>query len=183
MRVMDKKLKVTRRNVLGAGSASVVALTIMPGGMIVGADSAWAAMASHLKPETFATLVQMSRDIYPHDRVADRFYAKVVEGFDGAAGKSADDKALFENGVTGLDEAARGAHGVAYASVGWESQRVAVLRALEKSALFQKVRGTLVVGLYNNPEVWPLFGYEGESASKGGYIDHGFDDISWLDQV
>jgi len=25
-----------------------------------------------------------------------------------------------------------------------------------------------------------MFGYEGESASKGGYIHRGFDDIAWL---
>ena len=40
--------------------------------------------------------------------------------------------------------------------------------------------GGLVTGLYNQKEVWPLFGYEGESYSKGGYIDRGFDDIAWL---
>ena len=38
----------------------------------------------------------------------------------------------------------------------------------------------LVVSLYNQPEVWPAFGYEGESASKGGYIARGFGDIAWL---
>jgi len=47
-------------------------------------------------------------------------------------------------------------------------------------AFFQTVRGGLVVSLYNQKEVWPLFGYEGESYSKGGYIDRGFDDIAWL---
>ena len=40
--------------------------------------------------------------------------------------------------------------------------------------------GGLVTGLYNQKEVWPLFGYEGESFSQGGYIDRGFDDIDWL---
>jgi len=29
-------------------------------------------------------------------------------------------------------------------------------------------------------EVWSAFGYEGESASKGGYMSRGFDDITWL---
>ena len=38
------------------------------------------------------------------------------------------------------------------------------------------MRGGLVVGLYNNKEVWPLFGYKGESFSKGGYIDRGFNE-------
>ena len=183
MRVVDKRLKVSRRGLLGAGAASAVALTVMPGGMIVGDGGAWAVTASNLKPETFVTLVQMSRDIYPHDRVADKYYAKVVQGFDQEAGKTDEAKAMFEDGVTGLDQAAKGAHGVAYMDVGWESDRVALLRGMEKSGFFQKVRGTLVVGLYNNPDVWPVFGYEGESASEGGYIDRGFDDIDWLDQV
>jgi hypothetical protein len=51
---------------------------------------------------------------------------------------------------------------------------------MEAEPFFQKVRGGLVTGIYNNPEVWPLFGYEGESFSKGGYINRGFDDIEWL---
>ncbi len=183
MRVLDKRLKVSRRGLLGAGGASVVAITIMPGGMIVGADNAWAAKAKALKPETFATLVQMSRDIYPHDKLADRFYAKAVSGFDDAAGKSGDDKKLFEDGVAGLDAAAKKAHGAAYAQVGWEIERVALLKEIESSGFFQKVRGSLITGIYNNPEAWPLFGYEGESASKGGYIARGFDDIDWLDKA
>ncbi len=183
MRVIDKRLKVSRREVLGAGTASLVALTVMPGGVIIGADNAWAASAKALKPETFATLVQMSRDVYPHDRLADRFYAKAVAGFDDAAAKSADDKALFEDGVTGLNAAATSAHGFAYSRVGWEADRVAILRGMETSPFFQKVRGSLVTGIYNNPEVWPLFGYEGESASHGGYIARGFDDIDWLDKA
>ena len=89
MRVMDKRPKVTRRRVLGAGAASLVALTIMPSGMIVGAGNAWAATAKALKPNTFATLLQMARDIYPHDHVADKHYAGVVSSFDDAATKDA----------------------------------------------------------------------------------------------
>ena len=37
-----------------------------------------------------------------------------------------------------------------------------------------------VVALYNNPLVWRHFGYEGPSAEFGGYIDRGFDDLTWL---
>jgi hypothetical protein len=125
----------------------------------------------------------MSRDIYPHDRLNDGYYAKAVQVFDEAAAKSDDSKAMFEEGVTGLNAAADAAHGVPYAKVGWEEERVAILRDMEKSPFFQAVRGGLITGIYNNPEVWPLFGYEGESASKGGYINRGFDDIDWLDQV
>ncbi|TIU21953.1 MAG: gluconate 2-dehydrogenase subunit 3 family protein, partial [Mesorhizobium sp.] len=67
-----------------------------------------------------------------------------------------------------------------YTSLGWEEQRVAVLREIEDTPFFQAVRGGLVVGLYNQKEVWPNFGYEGESYSKGGYMARGFDDIEWL---
>jgi hypothetical protein len=42
------------------------------------------------------------------------------------------------------------------------------------------MRGNLITGLYNNKDVWPLVGYEGESYSKGGYIQRGFDDITWV---
>jgi len=183
MRTIDKRPRVSRRAVLGAGGVSLVAVSILPGGMVVGAKSAWAAKAENLKPETFATLVQMSRDIYPHDRFADKIYAGAVMGFDAAAGKSDGDKALYEDGVAALNQAAIGAHGVEYSQVGWEIDRVAILRGMEKSPFFQAVRGSLVVGIYNNPEVWALLGYEGESASKGGYISRGFDDIDWLETV
>ena len=59
MRVIDKRPKVSRRGFLGAGGASLIALSVLPGGMIVAADQSWAVAAKTLKPETFATLVQM----------------------------------------------------------------------------------------------------------------------------
>lgn len=88
--------------------------------------------------------------------------------------------AKFEGGVAALDAAAKAAYGVAYADVGWEADRVALLRHIQDGAFFQGIRSDLVVSLYNQKEVWPLFGYEGESASKGGYVNRGFNDIKWL---
>ncbi len=64
-----------------------------------------------------------------------------------------------------------------------ELDRVSILRDLQSTPFFQKVRGDLITGLYNNKEVWPKFGYEGSSVEYGGYIDRGFDDIDWLDQA
>ena len=88
--------------------------------------------------------------------------------------------AAFEGGVAALDADAKASHGVAYADVGWEAERVALLRPIQDGAFFQGVRSDLIVSLYNQKEVWPLFGYEGESASKGGYVNRGFNDIQWL---
>ena len=82
--------------------------------------------------------------------------------------------------MAGLDTAAKAKHGVGYTDVGWESDRVALLKGIESGAFFQKIRGGLVTGIYNRPDVWKKLGYEGESASKGGYIERGFNDIDWL---
>ena len=178
MRIVDKRPKVSRREVLTAGGAVLVAATVTPAGVVTG--KAWAATPQALKPETFATLVQMSRDIYPHDNFADALYATAVEGLDKAASGDAGTKKLLEDGVASLNSAAKNAHKAPYDQVGWEIDRVILLRNIEKGPFFQKVRGHLVTGLYNQPKVWVLLGYEGESASKGGYIDRGFDDINWI---
>ena len=64
--------------------------------------------------------------------------------------------------------------------VPWEAERVVLLQQIEQTPFFQKVRGDLVVSLYNQKELWPKFGYEGSSAEFGGYITRGFADIDWL---
>ena len=64
--------------------------------------------------------------------------------------------------------------------VQWETDRVALLQRIETTDFFQKVRGDLIVSLYNQKELWPKFGYEGSSAEHGGYIKRGFADIDWL---
>ena len=63
------------------------------------------------------------------------------------------------------------------------SDRVAFLRGIEQTDFFQKIRGDLIVSLYNQKELWPKFGYEGSSAEHGGYINRGFADINWLPKV
>ena len=168
------RTKMTRRDLL-ARSVAAGAAFVVGNGFLAAKDAAWAMEVKHLQPNTMATLIQMARDIYPHDHVADQFYAAAVKGYD------AEDKAaMVEAGIAGLNAAAEG-HGAAnYLALGWERDRVDILRAMENSSFFQTVRGGLVTGLYNQKDVWPLFVYEGESFSQGGYIDRGFDDIDWI---
>jgi hypothetical protein len=169
-----KRSGLTRRALLS--HAAVASATLMTGtGFVAARDAAWALEVTTLKPETMATLVVMARDLYPHDRLGDQYYAVAMKGYD-----SAEEAEAIEAGIAALDAAAQGQGYAAYAAVPWEADRVAILRGMEGSAFFQKVRGGMVTGLYNQKEVWPLFGYEGESFSKGGYIDRGFDDIAWL---
>jgi hypothetical protein len=45
---------------------------------------------------------------------------------------------------------------------------------------FWAVMANPAVGVYNNPEVWPMIGYEGPAFEKGGYLFRGVNDIAWL---
>jgi Gluconate 2-dehydrogenase subunit 3 len=173
----DKIGELSRRNFVKAAAAGAFVLTAHA---VIHPREAWGLEAKGLAPATLQTLIQMARDIYPHDRLADRFYAIAVKDYDMKAATDPATKALIEDGVASLDAAANAAHGKPYASVDWEEDRTALLHNIETTPFFQKVRGGLVTGLYNQKEIWPLFGYEGSSADKGGYIRRGFDDLNWL---
>lgn len=177
----NARAAVGRRAFL-AGSATAVAAAaiLVSGGAILCPREAWGYETKALAPDTMRSLVRMARDIYPHDRLPDRVYAVAMKVQDEAAASDAKLKDLYEAGMAKLDKLAKAKHASPYAEVGWEADRVRLLHEIEADPFFQKVRGGLVTGIYNNKEVWPLFGYEGESASKGGYIARGFDDIEWL---
>ena len=170
---------LTRRSFLQRSSSVTLAsaITVTSAGALLNSAEAWALDVKALKPQTMKTLILLARDIYPHDRIADRFYAIAVKGHDEKAGKDAAHKTLIEGGIAALNKAA-GAKG--YLGLGWEEERVKLLRKIEGTPFFQSVRSGLVVSLYNQPDVWPILGYEGESYSKGGYIERGFNDIDWL---
>lgn len=182
MRLVDKRTKVSRRGFLGGTGAATVGLVglSVSAGMVASSTGAWAVSVKNLKPETMQTLIQIARDTYPHDRLADKYYAASMAGYDDQAGSDAGVKDMLESGAASLNEMAMAQHGVGYAAVGWEIDRVALLKQIEGGAFFQTIRGGLVVSLYNNREVWPKFGYEGPSADQGGYINRGFDDVDWL---
>ncbi|MFT4784428.1 MAG: hypothetical protein ACI9IV_002173 [Paracoccaceae bacterium] len=165
---------LTRRELLSRASAAGASF-VVGAGFLAAPDAAWAMTTNALKPETMATLVQMARDIYPHDKVGDEYYVIAVKGYDTDAAAAG-----IEEGIAKLDAAAQAAGHDSYLAAGWERDRVDVLRAMEDSAFFQQIRGGLVTGLYNQKAVWPIFGYEGASYEFGGYIDRGFDDINWL---
>ncbi|WP_424933320.1 Twin-arginine translocation pathway signal [Amaricoccus macauensis] len=174
MNSQTSRVALTRRQLLsrsmGAGASFVIGA-----GFVAAPDAAWALETTALKPHSMATLILMARDIYPHDRIPNENYAIAVKGYDTPEAAEA-----IEAGVAGLDTLAQGTGYADYLSVGWERDRVDLLRQIEGSAFFQSIRGGLVTGLYNQKAVWPVFGYEGESYSEGGYIDRGFDDINWL---
>ncbi|MEF9481639.1 twin-arginine translocation signal domain-containing protein [Ralstonia sp. 1B3] len=180
MRVLDKQPKVSRRGFLRGSGLAAISVTVVPSAMAVTKDVVVEHSFPLLGTATGRTLVRMARDIYPHDKLADKFYVEAVAPYDAAAGKDSTVKTLLINGVHDLDQRARQRYGVPYVQVKTENERVALLKDIESTPFFKKVQGDLVTGLYNNKKLWPLFGYEGSSWQKGGYLHRGFDDIDWL---
>lgn len=170
---------LTRRELLASGVTAGAALVVGTG-FIAHTTEAWAAETKVLAPGAMATIIQVARDTYPHDRIADKYYAIAVKAHDDKAAEDAEFKAMMEAGVATLDNMAVGEGHPSYIGAGWERDRVAMLRSIEGTPFFQTIRGGLVVGLYNQKEIWGQFGYEGSSFEHGGYIERGFDDIAWL---
>ena len=179
MREVDRRSKFNRRTFLqGAATAAPVVAVAASAGLSI--EDAWADDATTLTPATLRTLVKVARDIYPHDFLGDSYYITAVTPWDNKAAKDPAIKAMINDGVSRLDQDARDRHKVPYAEVPWEADRVVLLQGIEQTDFFKKMRGDLVVSLYNQKDLWPKFGYEGSSAEHGGYINRGFADIDWL---
>lgn len=181
MREIDRRTQFGRRAILRTGAAAVPAAIV--GGASICATAAWAQDAKATAPHAMATLVKVARDIYPHDHIGDVFYVKAVRPWDAKASKDSAMKAMITDGVARLDQDAQEKFASNYLNVAWEADRVTLLRGIEHTAFFKTLRSDLVVSLYNQPEIWPKFGYEGSSAEHGGYLTRGFDDINWLPAV
>jgi hypothetical protein len=182
MREVDRRSKFDRRVFL-QGAATAVPVVAVATSTGLGIEDAWADDATALTPATLKTLVKVARGIYPHDFLADSYYIAAVKPWDGKAAKDPAVKDMINGGISRLDQDARDRHKLPYAEVPWEADRVVLLQGIEQTDFFQKVRGDLVVSLYNQKELWPKFGYEGSSAEHGGYIKRGFADIDWLPKV
>ncbi len=142
MGTLKSPKRLTRRELLSRASAAGATTFVVGSGFLASSNAAWATELAALKPETFATLVQMARDIYPHDHVGDEFYVIAVKGYD-----TADAAPGIEAGIAALNAAAQGKGFTSYVDTSWERDRVDILRGMEDSGFFQQVRGGLVTGL------------------------------------
>lgn len=135
-----------------------------------------------LGKSAFITLTKIARDIFPHDRFEDQLYANAVGVYADQVKADASLQQLLLDGVAKVDADANSRFGKPYAYVAAESDRVQILQAMAdaKHPFFLKLRGDLVVSLYNQPAVWAKLGYQGPSAQDGGYINRGFNDQSWM---
>ena len=181
-RPLPDGFRVDRRRFLKGGLTAVGAYAVAVSGAtwLVGPNKAWAVTFDAFEPELARTLLAMTRALYPHEFLGDVYYAKVVKDLDAQAAGGFDDTAfidLMREGGTALDDAAEGDFAARA-----PDKREEILRAVAEShpEFFEAVRSKQVVSLYNQPDVWAEFGYEGPSYPIGGYLYNGFDDISWL---
>lgn len=181
MRIVEKRIALSRRGFLkGGGMAALGVGALSTATLMTPAREALAESFKVLGAATGKTLLVLARDIFPHDRISDRYYLQALEPLEAQAAADDQLKTLLTDGVAALDRLAKLRFKKAYAELAKESERVSLLYVIEHGAFFQKVKGHLVTGFYDNKAVWPLFGYEGSSWEKGGYINRGFDDIDWL---
>jgi hypothetical protein len=176
MRTLDKVTRIGRRDFLRstAGAAAIAA---------VAPTASAEALAEPLKTVAgsgSATLVKMARDLYPHDRLPDAAYQKAVATIDASLAADAANAALLADGIAQLDAAATKLKGKPYMAIADEADRVEILKAIEATPFFAKMRSGMVTALYNQPDLWIKLGYEGPSFDKGGYIERGFNDLDWL---
>src|SRR5580704_8524400 len=89
--------KFSRRGFLRAGAATVATAAV--GGVPLLTQ----ATESDLRAEESRTLVKFTRDLFPHDRLDDSFYAKAIAPLEDEASKDAVTRKLLSEGVAQLN--------------------------------------------------------------------------------
>lgn len=165
-----------RREFLRTGAIVVVGTAVAASGLLKAASASEAMpKLTTLKPAEAETLFKVSRQIFPHSRLGDAPYWKVVADLDAAAGNDPAVAKLLADGVAQLNSSPPSK----FADLS-DPQKVDALKSIEDTPFFQKVRNTELQSLYGDPAVFKALGYQGASYQAGGYVHRGFDDIDWL---
>jgi hypothetical protein len=171
----EEQLESARRDFLRAGGSLFALSLVLGSGLSSYPRTAQSAPLKVLGDADARALLAMARTLFPHDGLDDSYYMPVVQSVDAKAAGDAKARSMVTDGIGKLNSAA----GKPFADLP-EQSRVNVLKTMEKSDFFQTVYGDTINGVYGNPAVWALFGYEGSSVEHGGYLARGFDDIDWL---
>lgn len=178
---VDTPVSASRRRFLRGSAAAAAALATLEGSrLITGPGHAWALELRSFSAEQGDTLLGLLRDIFPHDYLADVFYANALAPLDDAAAASEETRALLMAGIADLDRRALAAAGRPYVELSSEAARVEIVAAIAGTAFFTTVHGTCQIPFYNQADLWPAFGFEGPSSAFGGYLNRGFDDLDWI---
>jgi hypothetical protein len=153
---------------MGTISAASLLATLTP-------TRVWAFDLTSLSQPDGETILSFAQVLYPHATLPTAVYAFVVRDLDVAAAKDPQLAAQLHAGCGSLDSAASG--NFAKAAPGLQ---LAAVKSLEASPFFGTVRGKCITSLYDNQLAYAHFGYEGASWPHGGYLNHGFNDLTWL---
>jgi hypothetical protein len=168
---------LSRREFLHGAGVLFGTLWVSSGALLALAPSrAWALELKTFNADTGKSLLMLTRNIYPHDKLDDAVYALVVKDLDAEAGTTEATKTLLTGGVASLDKASDG---------NWleapRDKQAALVKSIAGTPFFEKVRGKAITSLYNNELAFAHFGYEGNAWRKGGgYLTRGFNDLKWL---
>jgi hypothetical protein len=169
-------VKIKRREFLHKGALVVAGVSVAAAGATVaGLAAEWTSKLKTLSAHEGEALLAMARRIFPHDRLDDSYYIKVVDDLDTEASSKPATAKMLTAGVANLNRSAKGEFAAQPTA-----DQVAALEKIQHTPFFEKVRSTELVALYNNHEVWKVFGYQGASYRFGGYLHHGFNDLNWL---
>ncbi len=128
-----------------------------------------------LTEEARRTLTRIIRVAFPHPAIPDGPYERMTEKIVSEAQESTWFRMALTQGLLTLDSLTE-EHFLDLP----DDRALAVLKRISDLDFFGFIRRTTVLNFYDDPEVWDIFGYEGESFSRGGYINRGFNDLDWL---
>jgi hypothetical protein len=166
--------QLTRRTFIkAAGATGVTVYVLWSGPAWVGSRIALAANFTALNGEQAKEMLAMTRQLFPHDKLGDEYYWVVVESIDKEMAASPELATRIRDGLAQLNKAAGGDF------TADADRQVEAMKKLEGTPFFSDMLNKTQFYFYNNKTVWPKFGYEGSSWEKGGYINRGFNDVTW----
>lgn len=131
--------------------------------------------ALELTDEARRTLIRIIRVAFPHPQIPDEPYERMAQKIITEADESTWFRVALTQGLITIDSMTE-EHFLELP----DDRALAVLKRITDLEFFGFIRRTTVLNFYDDPQVWELLGYEGESFSKGGYINRGFNDLDWL---
>ena len=159
--------KSTRRRFLIASlafsTATVTGTTCLRGA------AAWAAENSD------ATLARFGRLLFPINGLSDDVYEGVMGNVLSALAGSPTTENALAVAEAALNEASDGDW---YSAS--EAAQISALESIQGEAYFAAILGTVRGAFHYDPAVWDFIQYPGSSKEHGGYLQRGFNDISWL---
>jgi len=155
--------------------AGVATVAVLPERAAVGQQRSPQHRLEVLSEDDALGLLAIVRSLIPLAGTDETVYLAVVAALDDTARRDPGHAKLLKGGLL----AAR--H---HFSMNLDQVTVAdlerYLRSIQTQAFFVHVYRTTLPVFFGNHSVWERIGYEGESFSKGGYLQRGFNDLDWL---